>query len=107
MLKGWLDRVLVPGLGFLPPGQEGGRVRPGLTHVRRLAVFTSHGTSWWVAKLTGDAGRITLMRGLRLLLAPRARARFVTLRAVHAAGADRRAAHLDRVAAITGRLFAG
>lgn len=105
MLKGWLDRVLVPGLGFHPPRHEGGRVRPGLTHVRRLVVLTSHGTSWWIARVTGDAGRTMLMRGFRLLLSPRARSRFVTLHRVHATSAEERAAHLDRVADVVARMF--
>src|ERR1700709_1515843 len=33
-LKGWLERVMVPGVGFV--FDERHRVRPGLLHVRRL-----------------------------------------------------------------------
>ncbi|MGA1077010.1 MAG: NAD(P)H-dependent oxidoreductase, partial [Ilumatobacteraceae bacterium] len=33
-VKGWLDRVLVPGVGFVIG--EDGRMRPGLRHIRQL-----------------------------------------------------------------------
>lgn len=39
MLKGFFDRVLVPGVAF--DLAETGRVRPGLRHVRRIVVVTA------------------------------------------------------------------
>ena len=41
MLKGWLDRVMVPGLAFLMPQADRETIRPGLTHITRLGVFTT------------------------------------------------------------------
>lgn len=41
MLKGWLDRVLLPDVAFVLP--DAGPIRPALTHIRQLAVFTTCG----------------------------------------------------------------
>lgn len=69
MLKGWLDRVWLPGVAFhLPKG--GGRIQPGLTHIRLLAAVTSCGAPWWWSKLVGEPHRRVLMRGMRALCAP-------------------------------------
>ena len=68
VLKGWLDRVLVPGLAFLMP-EPGGTIKPGLTHIKGLAVFTTCGASWWLTTLVGAPGRRTLTRGIGLLCA--------------------------------------
>ena len=35
ILKGWLERVMVPGVGFTFDSRTG-KVKPGLTHVRRI-----------------------------------------------------------------------
>ena len=62
LMKGWLDRVLVPGVGF--GFDDAGRVVPGLTHVRRLGAVTDlRGRP----RADGVAGRRTLLRTLRLL----------------------------------------
>ena len=47
VLKGWLDRVLVPGVAFRMP-DENGDIKPALTHITRLAVFTTCGASRWL-----------------------------------------------------------
>jgi putative NADPH-quinone reductase len=70
MLKGYFDRVWVPGVAFelLP---RGGAIRPGLTNIRKLAVVTTTGSPWWFMRLyMRDPGKRVLMRGLRRLLAP-------------------------------------
>lgn len=66
MLKGWLDRVWVPGVAFgLPP--NGGMIRPKLHNIRLIAAVTSCGASWWWSKLVGEPHRRILMRGMRAL----------------------------------------
>lgn len=70
ILKGWLDRTLVPGVAFmLDP--KGGKIRPELTHIRLLAAVTSCGSPWWFAKWVGEPHRRILMRGIRALCGPR------------------------------------
>src|SRR6056297_94979 len=36
MLKGWLDRAMLPDVAFLMPDAEHTDIRPGLTHIGRL-----------------------------------------------------------------------
>ncbi|MEM8824897.1 MAG: NAD(P)H-dependent oxidoreductase, partial [Pseudomonadota bacterium] len=68
MLKGWLDRVLVPGVAFIMP-KDGEDIRPGLTNIRRMGVFTTCGASWWLTSLVGAPGKRTLTRGVRAICA--------------------------------------
>jgi putative NADPH-quinone reductase len=76
MLKGWLDRVLLPDVAFLLPEGAGNAIRPGLTHITALGVFTTCGASRWLTLLTGAPGRRTLLRGVRLLCAKRLQTAF-------------------------------
>lgn len=63
VLKGWLERVLVPGVAF--GFDETGRVTRGLTHVHRLGVVTTG--EGRIARLRGrDGGRRTILQTLRI-----------------------------------------
>ena len=96
MAKGWLERVLLPGVAFvLDPGTN--RVRPalGLTH---LIGITTRGGPRWESLLLGDAGRRTVTRGVRALAARRCRTRWLALHRLDAASDAERRAFLDRVA---------
>lgn len=62
-LKGWLERVMVPGVAFR---LENGRVRPALVHVRRIVTVTTYGSPWLYVKAVNDNGRRTVQRALRL-----------------------------------------
>ena len=64
ILKGWLERVMVPGVGFVFDDKQ--RVRPGLTNVRRLVGISTYGAPRWYVAAMHDNGRRTLMRALRL-----------------------------------------
>ncbi|MGH6944280.1 MAG: NAD(P)H-dependent oxidoreductase [Geminicoccaceae bacterium] len=63
MLKGFFDRVFVPGVSF---SLEDGRVRPGLTRIKKLAAIVSYGQPRWLAWLAGDPPRKLMTRWLRL-----------------------------------------
>jgi putative NADPH-quinone reductase len=106
-LKGWLDRVLLPGVAIELAEGDGMAVRPGLTHVRRLGVFTTCGASRWLTFVMGAPGRRTLLRGVRSLCAARCRTAFAAHYRMDRSTAASRAAHLARVdratAALTGR----
>jgi putative NADPH-quinone reductase len=73
ILKGYFDRVWVPGVAFdLEP--EGRGLRGRLDHIRLIAVVTTYGSPWWFIKLhMRDPGKAVLMRGLGRLIRPGAK----------------------------------
>lgn len=81
LLKGWLDRVLVPGVGFRFDDKSG-KVRPGLTNVRHIIGVTTYGSPRWYVKLVTDNGRRSLMRTLRLSCGLRTRTSWLGLYAI-------------------------
>ncbi|REC57299.1 flavodoxin family protein [Rhodosalinus sediminis] len=107
MLKGWLDRVLLPGSAFVLPEGEGETIRPGLTHVRRLAVFTTCGASRWLTALIGAPGKRTILRGVRALCARGCRTAFAAHYLMDSSTAESRARHLARVARRVDRMTGG
>jgi len=103
-LKGWLDRVLAPGIAFSNPAE--GPIRPGLTHIRALGVFTTCGASRRLTWAIGAPGRRTLTRGLRLICAPRCRTVFTAHYDMDRSTTESRARHLRNVARRTDALVA-
>ena len=103
MLKGWLDRVLLPGVAFDMP--DGGDIRPTLTHIKRLGVFTTCGASWWLTRFIGFPGKRVILRGIRILCAKRCRTAFVAHYLMDASTFESRSKHLDRVRRGAERLF--
>ena len=97
MIKGWLDRVLVPGVSFIMPETVGGDIKPGLTHIKKLGVFTTCGASRWLTFFVGAPGKRTLLRGLRVILAKRCRTAFAAHFLMDSSTAESRAKHLEVV----------
>jgi NAD(P)H dehydrogenase (quinone) len=62
ILKGFFDRVLVPGVGF---HLTGGGVKPGLTNLKTIAAVTSYGQTRLKAWYVGDPPRKLVTRYLR------------------------------------------
>ncbi len=98
MLKGWLDRVMLPGVAFLMPDAQNADIRPGLTRITRLGVFTTCGASWWLTRMIGAPGRRTLLRGVRLICAKGCRTTFAAHYLMDSSTAASRERHLARVA---------
>lgn len=98
MLKGWLDRVLLPDVAFLMPDGVNKTIRPGLRHITRLGVFTTGGASRLLTMIVGAPGKRTLMRGLGLLCHPRKRTAFAMHYLMDSSTPESRARHLARVA---------
>lgn len=76
-MKGYFDRVFLPGVAFkVPkPGQPaplvgGTGLIPQLQHIDKVGVVTSFGASRLVVAFAGDNGRRFVSRGLRALCAP-------------------------------------
>ena len=70
MLKGWFDRVLMPGVAF--DLSDPANVKPSLTHLRRIAAVVTYGRPRWVAWWIGDPPRKIVTRYLRRLTGNRA-----------------------------------
>jgi len=107
MLKGWLDRVLLPDVAFLMPDAENADIRPGLTNITRMGVFTTCGASRWLTTLVGAPGRRTLTRGVRLICAKGCKTYFAAHYLMDSSTADSRARHLSRVGQQMDRLIGG
>ncbi len=103
VLKGWLDRVFVPDVAFRLP--EEGDIIPTLTHIDRLAVFTTCGASWWLTRWIGSPGRRTILRGIRILCGRRCRTAFAAHYGMDHSTPDSRGRHLGRVARAMDRLL--
>ncbi len=97
MLKGWLDRVMLPDVAFLMPDGVNKTIRPGLTHITRLGVFTTCGASRWLTFFVGAPGKRTLLRGVRLLCAKGCRTAFAAHYLMDSSTDESRKVHLDRV----------
>ncbi|MCL6609586.1 MAG: NAD(P)H-dependent oxidoreductase [Geminicoccaceae bacterium] len=95
MLKGFLDRVLMPGVAF--DLADPARVRPLLHGIRSLAGIVTYGRDRLTALWMGDPPRKIVTRYLRWFVAPGARVRYLALYHMNTADERRRAAFLDRV----------
>ena len=102
ILKGWLERVMVPGVGF--KFNRTGRVVPGLTHVRRIVGISTYSAPRRNVWISNDNGRRTLIRAIRLSTGIRTRSRWLALYTIDATSAAERAAFLGRVGTTMGRL---
>lgn len=73
MLKGWLERVFLPGVAFLPATKKGAKTTPGLRHIRRLTVVTTGGAPRWWLWLIDNPNRRLFGRAIRALCARKCR----------------------------------
>jgi putative NADPH-quinone reductase len=96
ILKGWLERVLVPGVAFHLDARTH-RVVSDLRHIRRVVGITTYGASWTYVKLMHDAGRRTLLRALRMLCARRCRSTWLALYSIDTTSAREREAFVTRI----------
>lgn len=62
ILKGFLDRVFLPGVSFQ---LEDGKVAPNLTNITKLAAVTTYGGTRFRAMLAGDPPRKCIRRAVR------------------------------------------
>jgi putative NADPH-quinone reductase len=95
ILKGWVERVCVPGVGF--KFNAAGKVRPGLTHVRHLVGISTYGSPRLYVKLVNDNGRRTILRTVRLNTGWRTRTKWFPLYEVDTSTASQREAFMATV----------
>jgi NAD(P)H dehydrogenase (quinone) len=95
LLKGWLERVLVAGVAFRFNAR--GKVKPALTHVRRLVGISTYGSPRAYVALVNDNGRRTILRALRMSCGWRTRTTWLGLYAMDKRSAADRTAFLAEV----------
>ena len=78
ILKGWLERVMVPGVAFRFD-ESTNKVRPALGRVRRIVGINTWGSPHRYALLINDNGRRVLSRALRMSCGWRARPRWLAM----------------------------
>jgi putative NADPH-quinone reductase len=93
ILKGFLDRVFLPGVSFR---LEEGKVKPNLTHIKRLAAVTTYGGTRMRAMLVGDPPRKCVTRAVWHVCRPM-KMRYLALYDMNRATDGKRADFLARV----------
>ena len=71
MLKGWFDRLLMPGVAF--DLSDPANVKPMLTHLKRISAVVTYGRPRWMAWYMGDPPRKMVTRYLKRLTGGAAR----------------------------------
>ncbi|HEV7263660.1 MAG TPA: NAD(P)H-dependent oxidoreductase [Falsiroseomonas sp.] len=94
ILKGWMDRVLLPGVSFVI---EDGVARANLKHIRKVAGISTYGRMCWTALFMGDPPRKAVMRYFRVITGGAAQVEYHALYDMNRADAARRAAFLANV----------
>jgi NAD(P)H dehydrogenase (quinone) len=90
MLKGWLERVWLPGVTFRIAKSKQRTIGGELKNIRLFVGITTSGSPWWWLKFIGDPGRSLFMKALRPLYARGCRMRWLQLYDMnHATPADR------------------
>lgn len=95
ILKGFFDRVFLPGVSF---HMENGTVGPGLQNIQKLAAVTTYGGTWLRTILAGDPPRKVITRSLRFV-SQTGPTKFYALHDMNNATQTQRAAFLSKVRA--------
>ena len=96
VMKGWLERTMVPGVAFVLD-ERTNKVRRNLTHIRRITGITYATNSRLRTRLSGDGGRRTIRRALRMICSWHTRTTWLALYAADFGSEERRARFVRRV----------
>jgi len=95
MLKGFFDRLLMPGVAF--DLSDPAKARPLLGHIHHLAGIVTYGRPYWTALYMADPPRKLVKRYLRWFIARDAKVGYHALYHLNIATAERRASFIRQV----------
>ncbi|MBM3567781.1 MAG: NAD(P)H-dependent oxidoreductase [Alphaproteobacteria bacterium] len=96
ILKGWMDRVFLPGVSFTLGAD--GVARPALTHLRKIAGIATYGRPWWLVTFgVGDFPRYSVTRYLKRLTGGRAKVEYRAHYDMNRSTPESRQRFLDKV----------
>lgn len=97
ILKGWFERVWLPGVTFEPAENAGYRATSCIRHIKRLVVVTTCGSPAWWMFLVGNPCKRFFMRGMRALFAGNCKSTWMQLHEMNVVGTAKRRKFLDKV----------
>ena len=97
MLKGWMDRLLMPGVAFDLSNPN--MVEPLLQNLRRIVGITTYGRPWWNALLLSDPPKRIMTRYLPRFTGGKAKVDYYALRHMNVATLEQRQAFMRKVRA--------
>ncbi len=95
ILKSWFERTMLPDVAFR--FDDNGKVKPALTHIRRIVAITTYGGTRRASFLVGDGGKRIITRALRLSCGFRVRSTWLGLYGVDRSNNNQRSTFLKRV----------
>jgi NAD(P)H dehydrogenase (quinone) len=97
MLKGWFDRLMMPGVAFDLSNPN--MAVPLLKHLKRIAAITTYGRPWWNALLVGDPPKRIMTRYLPRFADGKAKVDYYPLYHMNVATKEQREAFITKVRA--------
>jgi NAD(P)H dehydrogenase (quinone) len=95
MLKGWMDRLLMPGVAF--DLSDPSSVKPLLENLKRIAGITTYGRPWWNALFVGNPPKKIMTRYLPRFTGGRAKVDYYPLYHMNVATDEERKAFMLKV----------
>lgn len=94
ILKGFFDRVFLPGVSFT---MENGKAAPCLHNITKVAAVTTYGASRFKAMLVGDPPRKAIKRALRVAVKPMAPMHYLAHYDMNRSSNESRSVFLEKV----------